>query len=196
MCGWLDAIALDESDALAGDAEQVLFIGGRPGVGKRSLVSELHGQLARQQVKHAVIEGDGLDLAYPPGWEHLLAERNLAAIWNTYRELGYRRLIYSNTGSVCQVAGLVEAIGGRPKVAAVLLTAGDRTAAQRLAGRVPEHELAGQVEHGNRTARRLTENTPGWVNRIDTENRSVAGLAVEVLQLTGWSQAAGTARSG
>ena len=38
-------------------------------------------------------------MAYPPPWEHGLAARNLASIWRNYRDLGYRRLIYTNTNS-------------------------------------------------------------------------------------------------
>ena len=53
---------------LAPERSEVLLIGGRSGVGKTSLAAELHHQLSVRQVKHAVIEGDTLDLAYPPPW--------------------------------------------------------------------------------------------------------------------------------
>ncbi|GAA3316125.1 hypothetical protein GCM10017710_26910 [Arthrobacter ramosus] len=61
---------------------------------------ELHAQLTAIKVKHCVIEGDNLDLAFPQPREHNLAERHLAAIWANYRALGYRRMIYTNTVSV------------------------------------------------------------------------------------------------
>lgn len=73
---------------------EVLFIGGRAGTGKTSVASALQELLSERQVKHAVLEGDALDLAYPPPWEHGLDARNLRAIWANYRALGYRRLIY------------------------------------------------------------------------------------------------------
>src|SRR5262249_2894297 len=63
---------------------EVLFIGGRAGVGKSSVGSEIHTQLSAARVWHAFIEGDNLDLAYPPPSEHHLAERNLAAVWSNY----------------------------------------------------------------------------------------------------------------
>jgi 2-phosphoglycerate kinase len=44
---------------------EVLFVGGRSGVGKSSVAFELHARLAALKVKHCVIEGDSLDLAYP-----------------------------------------------------------------------------------------------------------------------------------
>jgi CO dehydrogenase nickel-insertion accessory protein CooC1 len=62
---------------------EVLFIGGRSGVGKSSVAFELHAQLSAQKIKHCVIEGDNLDLAFPPPWEHHLAEQNLAAVCAT-----------------------------------------------------------------------------------------------------------------
>lgn len=105
---------------------EVLFIGGRSGVGKSSVAFEISTQLAAAGVEHAVIEGDNLDMAYPPPWEHGLAEKNLALMWRNYLDLGHRRLIYTNTNSVCSVDKLVAAIGGRPRVVAVLLTPGGR----------------------------------------------------------------------
>ena len=39
---------------------------------------------ARRRVKHAVVEADALDLAWPPLREHGLAERNLEAIMRNY----------------------------------------------------------------------------------------------------------------
>lgn len=57
----------------------------------------LNSQLTALKVKHCVIEGDNLDLAFPQPWEHNLAQRNLAAIWANYRALGYGRMIYTNT---------------------------------------------------------------------------------------------------
>jgi len=77
-----------------------LLIGGRSGVGKTSVGFEIHAQLEAAGVSHAVIDGDFLDMAYPPPWEHKLAERNLAVLWANYRTVGYRRLIYTQN-DVC-----------------------------------------------------------------------------------------------
>jgi 2-phosphoglycerate kinase len=44
---------------------EVVFIGGRSGVGKSSVAAEASRILARAEVRHAVIEGDTLDQAYP-----------------------------------------------------------------------------------------------------------------------------------
>jgi len=96
----------------------LLLIGGRSGVGKSSVGYEMTHQLTAARIRHALIEGDTLDEAWPPPWEHHLAERNLAAMWANYAELGYRRLIYTNTASVREdvVGTLVEAMGDDPIV--------------------------------------------------------------------------------
>jgi N-acetyltransferase len=47
---------------------ELLLLGGRSGVGKSTVAGELHHLLAQADVKHALIEGDSLDLAYPAPW--------------------------------------------------------------------------------------------------------------------------------
>jgi hypothetical protein len=84
------------------DQTEVLLIGGRSGVGKSAVGAEMHVQLSAVGVRHCLIEGDNLDMAYPPPLEHGLAEQNLSAMWANYRALGYRRMIYTNTASVLE----------------------------------------------------------------------------------------------
>lgn len=166
---------------------EVLFIGGRSGVGKSSAAYELHANLSRRDVKHCVIEGDALDLAYPAPWEHNLAQQNLSAIWNNYRGLGYRRMIYTNTVSVRFAEQLASAMGDEPKIVAVLLTSTDDTAYARLAGRIEGNELLQHSLRSNAKARELESLTPNWVHRIATDNRSVQDIASELQALTGWT---------
>jgi hypothetical protein len=63
-----------------------------------------------------------------------LAERNLSAMWRNYTSIGHSRLIYTNTASVKFIDELVSAMGDDPRVTAVLLTATDATARERLVG--------------------------------------------------------------
>ncbi|MEV4510747.1 adenylyl-sulfate kinase [Dactylosporangium sp. NPDC049525] len=168
------------------DRSEVLFLGGRSGVGKSSVAVELHVQLSDAGVRHCVIEGDNLDLAHPPPWEHRLAERNLAAMWANYRDLGYRRMIYTNTVSVRYVAELTAAMGDDPRVTAVLLTSSDATARERLARREIGTALQRHVERSDAAARALDASAAPSVHRIPTDGRTVSELAAEVLALTGW----------
>ena len=168
------------------DATEVLFIGGRSGVGKSSVAFEMSTQLATGRTRHAVIEGDNLDMAYPPPWEYGLAERNLASIWRNYLDVGYRKLIYTNTNSVCSVEELVAAIGGRPRVVAVLLGATDHTIRKRLVQREIGSALDEHVARSRRAALRLEKEAPEWVVRVDTDARTVVSIAEELVELTGW----------
>ena len=96
---------------------RALFIGGRAGVGKSSVGYEIHAQLSAARIQHCLIEGDNLDMAWPAPREHGLAEQNLAAMWASYRGLGYRRIIYTNTASVFEkvLSQLTTAMGDSPQ---------------------------------------------------------------------------------
>lgn len=166
---------------------EVLFLGGRSGVGKSSVGNEIHEQLSRARVQHCLIEGDNLGLAYPPPWEHGLGERNLTAMWGNYRALGYRRMIYTNTVSVRFVDELTTAMGDDPRVIAVLLTASDTTARVRLAQREIGSALQRHVERSDVAARELDELCPSWVYRVATDGRPVTDIAGEIIGLTGWT---------
>ncbi len=166
---------------------EVLFIGGRSGVGKSSVAFELHEHLYAAQIKHGVIEGDNLDLAYPPPWEHNLAEKNLAAMWQNYRALGYRRLIYTNTVSVLETEGLAAAMGDNPTVKAVVLRASDDTAAQRLERRETATTLQLYLDKSRLRAAELEQQTPSWVWRVETDGKDVPTVAGEILGLLGWT---------
>lgn len=165
---------------------ELLVLGGRSGVGKTSVALALHALLRDDGVRHAVVEGDGLDLAWPPPWEHGLAERNLAAVWANYRALGYRRLVYTNTVSVLQSEVLARAMGDEPRVTAVLLTGSDATADARLATRERGAELAAHRTRSAAMARRLDVEVDDGVHRLPTDAATPEELAVQVRTLVGW----------
>ena len=171
------------------ERSEVLFIGGRSGVGKTTVALELHWHLSQQRVKHCVIEGDTLDQAYPPPWEHghKLAEQNLAAMWTNYRALGYRRVIYTNTVSVLETTSLGAAMGDEPIVKAVLLWASNDTVKERLEQRESASTLQSHLERSRLRAAELTKQTPPWVWRIDTDDKDSFAVADEILELLGWT---------
>ena len=171
------------------ERSEVLFIGGRAGVGKTSAAFELHEQLSIRQIKHCVIEGDNLDLAYPAPWQqgHKLAEQNLRAMWANYRALGYRRVIYTSTVSVLETAGLSAAMGDDPTVKAALLQASDDTVLRRLKQRESAATLQSHLEKSRLRAAELGRHTPAWVWRIDTDGKDRFTVAEELLGLLGWT---------
>lgn len=167
---------------------EVIFIGGRSGVGKSTVAFALHDLLSEQDVRHAVIEGDCLDLAHPAPWKHHLAERNLAAMWENYRELGYRRLIYTNTVSVLEVPALTAAMGDEPEVTSVLLRADQASITERLGQREHGDSLERHIERSTRMATHLERSVSDEVHRIDTEGKTPLDLAKRILALSGWQK--------
>lgn len=167
---------------------QVLFIGGRSGVGKTSVALAASAVLADHDVAHAVIEGDYLDLAYPEPWREGidLAEQNLGAVWRNYRRAGYSRLIYTNTVSVLQMEVLMTAMGGGTRGTGVLLTASDETARARLQVRESGAQLQIHLERSRLAAQRLDAEAPVSVIRVPTDGRSISDVGGEVARLTGW----------
>ena len=169
------------------DQSEVLFIGGRSGVGKTRVALELHERLAARGIRHAVIEGDNLDLAYPPVGEYGLAEKNLATMWKNFRTLGYRKLIYTNTVSVLYSAGLADAMGDNPVVKGVLLGASDDNTATRLERRETATTLELYLGKSRLRAAELEANTPSWVWRISTDGKDVPMVAGEILERLRWT---------
>jgi adenylylsulfate kinase-like enzyme len=167
-----------------------VFIGGRSAAGKTSVGFEIHAKLSAAGVSHCLVDGDILDMAYPPPWEDKLAERNLAAIWRNYRALGYHRLIYTNTVSVLTdvIEQLTTAMGDKPKVAAVLLTCTDTTARERLGQREIGSALDQHLTSSMGMADVLETGAPHWAHRIATDNRSASEVAADVIDITGWRQ--------
>jgi deoxyadenosine/deoxycytidine kinase len=169
---------------------EVVFLGGPSGVGKTSVGFEVHAQLSAAAISHCLIDGDFLDMAYPPPWERGLAERNLAAMWTNYRALGYRRLIYTNTVSVLPdvTEQLTAALSGAPKVFSVLLTCTQDSARERLIQREVGSTLDQHLASSTDMAARLERAAPDWVHRIPTDDRTVGDIAADVIHLTGWCQ--------
>lgn len=167
----------------------VLLIGGRSGVGKSSAGSAVHDLLAERRLRHAVIEGDTLDLAWPVPWEHGddMSGRNLAAIWRNYRAAGYRRLVYTNTSSVLEVRHVADVMGEDPRTVAVLLRASDDTARARLSQRETGASLERHVERSRLAAGHLDERCGDDVHRLDTDALTPGQVAEILVQLAGWT---------
>ncbi|MGC0273375.1 ATPase [Pseudactinotalea sp. Z1739] len=166
---------------------ELLLIGGASGVGKSSAAFALHDLLSAQDVTHAVVEGDALNLAHPAPWRSGIAFRNLAAIWANYRALDYRRLIFTNTVSVLEAEAIADAMGDRPRTTSVLLQATSGTIQDRLAGREPGESLAAHVARSREAAVRLEAEATPAVHRLDTEGRTPHEVALLMDALLDWT---------
>lgn len=174
------------------DQPEVLLIGGRAGVGKSTVGWEVSARLRDAEVAHAVIEGDFMGYVHPApdGDPHRagITERNLRAVWGNFAELGYRRLVYTNTVSVlAESASLFErAMGSDVRIYRVLLTATDDTTARRLKGRELGSELEREMANSAYKARLLDERVPADTVRVATDDRTVMDIAHQVVAATGW----------
>lgn len=153
----------------------------------RAVAAEVSAQLAAAFVAHVVIDGDFLDLAYPPPSDVHIAERNLTAIWRNYKDLGYRRLIYTNTACVLSAGRIAAAMGAKVHVLPVLLTCSDDAAASRLARREIGSTLKEHLERSRTSAVHLGGAAPPGTVRIDTTTASVATTAELVISASGWT---------
>lgn len=167
----------------------VLFLGGRSGVGKTSVGNEIHAQLSHSGVRHCLIDGDMLDMAFPAPWDDHLAERNLAALWANYRALGYRRLVYVNTASVMagEIERLTAAMGDQPAAIAILLSCSEETARRRLTQREVGSGLNQHLERSAAMATILDDGAPSWALRLPTDGRAVVDIAADAISHTGWA---------
>ncbi|ATL31857.1 hypothetical protein [Streptomyces formicae] len=173
------------------ESAEVLLIGGRSGVGKTSVGWEVAARLRAADIGHALIEGDLLDVVHPAPPDDpdrsRITERNLAAIWSHYAELGCRRLVYTNTASVLgSEEGLFTRALRGPRIIRVLLTATDATVERRLTAREQGSELEQQLRRSEFMAHHLTRHTPPDAYRVATDDRDVSDIAAEVVKATGW----------
>lgn len=101
----------------------------------------------------------------------------MTALWANYRQLGYPRLIYTNTLSVLpSTTGMFQrAMGADVRIVRVLLTADDTTAAQRLASREIGSELEETLMSNTHRAGLLAEQVSPDTLRIVTDQRTDHG---------------------
>lgn len=172
---------------------ELLVIGGRSGVGKSTAAEEISALLEEQSVSHCLIDGDNLDWAHPKPSDDphgtALTERNLHSMWQNYASVGYTRLIYVNTMSVAEVPMLVRAMGGTPRVTAVLLRSTDAAARSRLEQRELPSRVEAALLRSQLKAKWLDDDAPSSVHRVDTDDATAAEVARRVLALTGWTSA-------
>lgn len=157
-------------------------------MGKSSTAFALHDILSAEDVQHAVVEGDALDLAHPAPWRSGIAFRNLSAIWTNYRELGFRRLIFTNTVSVLEARSIADAMGDQPRITAILLQASASTVEARLGKREQGESLTAHAERSKVAAARLDAKADRSVQRLDTESLTPHEIALQISTRLKWGE--------
>ncbi|MGP4110613.1 hypothetical protein ACTWP5_06815 [Streptomyces sp. 4N509B] len=184
------------------DSVDVLLIGGRAGSGKTTVGWEVSARLAAAGVAHALVEGDLLGQVHPaPDGDPDrvgITERNLAAVWRAYAELGCRRLVYTRTVCVLPEYGdmVRRAVGvsegseasdaSRVRLIRVLLTASDETATGRLVRRELGSRRDAELRTSALKAPMLDARAPSDTVRVATDGRTVVDVATDVVAATGW----------
>jgi broad-specificity NMP kinase len=167
---------------------EVLGIVGPAAVGKTSVANEVSAQLRVADIAHAVIDTDALDDVYPaPDQQWRLTERNLASVWQSFRELGTRRLILTGVhmhreSELCWIrrASSVD------RLILVRLSASQRTLRERVRrreiGSAHDDQLARTLLQANELAEEAVPQAPV----VDTDERAVPDIASEIVELLGW----------
>ncbi len=165
----------------------VLAISGAVGVGKTSVLVELHDILASERIPHGCVERDALSYSWPPQgrFNEVIVERNLSCVVATFLEAGAARLL---------IAGVIEgpadlAVYSRcvpnAEIQVCRLTADLDLRRQRLCLR---EKGAGLDWHLDRTAELDTILDRAKIEdfSVDNGDRPLREVALEVLTRAGW----------
>ena len=165
------------------------MISGPAAVGKTSVANELSAQLRAADIAHAVIDTDALDDVYPvPAEQWRWTERNLSAVWRSFRELGTRRLILTGV-YVHRESELswIRRASDADRLRLVRLSASERTLGERVGRREIGSAHDDQLARTLRQANELAEEPAPQARVIATDQRTVADVAAEIVELLGWT---------
>lgn len=165
----------------------VLAISGAVGVGKTSVLMELHDILEREKIPHGCVERDALSYSWPTQgrFNEVMVERNLACVTANFLEAGATRLL---------IAGVIEGTTDlevyrrcipNAEIQVCRLTADLDLRRQRLRGR---EKGAGLDWHLDRTVELDSILDAAKVEDfcVDNGDRPLREVALEVLSHAGW----------
>jgi adenylylsulfate kinase len=168
----------------------LLIVTGPVGVGKTTVAYEVSNLLATANLPHACIDMDTLRSCYPaPAGDRFnvaLGLRNLAAVWANCRAVGATHLVVADViESRDELQGYREAVPGAA-ISVVRL----RATLSTLTGRVTQREVGSSRDwHLLRSAELAAQMDRDQVEDlvVDTDGRTVAEIAREVAERSGWA---------
>ena len=168
----------------------LLALSGPVGVGKSSVLVEIHDILSALLVPHACVERDALGYSWPVHgyFNEDVALRNLRAVWANFHAAGARRVVIAGViERPADLAGYREAIPGAV-IQTCRLAAAEPTRLARLRSR--EHG-AGLEWHLERTVEleRILDATRLEDFTVVNEHQPLRAAAEEVLVRAGWIEA-------
>ncbi len=172
-------------------ATPVLVLTGPVGVGKTAVAGELSNLLIGMRVAHAVVDMDCLRSSYPrpedDPFHTVLGLQNLAALWENYRAAGAVRIILVDIVETRSALITYQVAIPHADILVVRLNATLPTILRRLEGRETGASLAWHQHRAAELAGQMEEELVEDLF-VETEGRTIANVAREVLTLVGWAQ--------
>jgi cytidylate kinase len=172
-----------------GGVAQVLIISGPVGVGKTSVAHEMFDHLSERDIAHAVIDLDALGISWPFGagdpYNERMAMRNLAAIWANFAASGVDRAVIARVvEEEADLAVYEQAIPGA-EIQVCRLTASVDVLRERVGRRELGSSYESLVRRSAELAESLERSGPTDFT-VETDNRELPEIALEVLTKAGW----------
>lgn len=185
---------LSDASVMAGQAifhVPVLVLSGTVGVGKSTILAEIHDILGGARVPHACIDCDALALSWPPrgAFNQVTVFENLESVWTNAHAAGAERLVLASVVETLEdLDGYQRAVPGA-RITVCQLMAAEEVRLARLRAR----ELGTGLDwHLSRTTelQQILDAVALHDFSVTNEGRSIRAVAGEVLMRAEWPAAA------